>query len=370
MYMKNVVPLVLICFFSIAFPVSVQASTAGPPANISFSCGWEIPILDPGCWHVLQAAGSYSFQRVTDHVRKGSYAARIEVRPGDSPISSGERAEVSRPIDTSGSYFGLQEGDSSGTQYYAFSVMLPSDWKTTPGSDGKYFDIILQLHGPDILGQSPDFAFETRSFGKYPDRFSLDMTSGDMARTGSVHTYNDFSDGSLNLGKWTDFVMKVTYAKDATGSVDIWRRNEGATNFTNVLSLNNIPTLQYSSLVNGGAVAPHYWKHGLYRNAANASTNVLYLDGFTRGTAFNDVVAEAFPIATSVTNTPTPTPTPTPASKIGDANASGTVDEADFSIWRAYYKTTVSAGAVAGDFNADGKVDGIDYVLWLIHLGT
>jgi hypothetical protein len=41
-------------------------------------------------------------------------------------------------------------------------------------------------------------------------------------------------------------------------------------------------------------VGPHYWKHGLYRSKQAAITNVLWLDGLTRGDSFEAVVRGAF----------------------------------------------------------------------------
>jgi hypothetical protein len=292
-----------------------------PLVGVTFANGYEdgIAYQYPNAvnnWRMNLAQDATRLTVITSPRRKGMYALRVEVRPGDTLGQSGERAEVARMYGYDGTE--LVENESSGTQYYGFSVMLPTDWKTTPDSNGKYWAIILQLHNPDGLttpsggGVSPALAFEVRSFGANADRFSLDMTTGDLSRSGSIHNFYDFSDGSLNLGKWTDFVIKVKYAKDATGTVDVWRRNEGSISFTNVLSITNVPTLGYNSTVDGGAVGDHYWSTGFYRNA-NSITNVLYLDGMTRGTDFNEVVAAAFPAPLiGPTNDPVITLTTTP----------------------------------------------------------
>jgi hypothetical protein len=297
-----------------------------PPflVEVTFANGYENGVAyqypDPvNNWRINLAQDDTRLTAVTSPRRKGRYALRVEVRPGDSLGQSGERAEVARMYGFYGTE--LVENESSGIQFYGFSVMLPTDWKTTPDPDGKYWAIILQLHNPDGLttpsgeGVSPALAFEVRSFGENADRFSLDMTTGDLARSDSIHNFYDFSDGSLNLGKWTDFVLKIKYAKDATGSVDVWRRNEGSIVFTNVLSISNVPTLGYDSTVGGGIVGDHYWSTGFYRNATSL-TNVLYLDGMTRGIDFNAVVAEAFPAPlgsptnnSMITSTNTPIPT-------------------------------------------------------------
>ena len=342
-------------FVSGGTPTAIPTPTSTPaPGDISFSCGWENAITGPGCWAGLQIMAADRFQRVTSPVRKGAYSARVEVRPGDDPINSGgERAEAVSMEDKNGNQ--INESESSGIQYYAMSIYLPSDWTPPlPDTHGLIWGLALQLHGPDVLDASPAFGLEVRN------RFSLDMEVGDVTRS-SPYGFYEFSDGSLNLGHWTDFVIRIKYAKDATGSVDIWRRNEGATAFTNVLSVANTPTLQYSPNINGGVIGNHYWKTGYYRDA-NSVTDVLYLDGITRGTSFDSVVAEAFPSTTNPTSTPTSTPTPTP--KPGDANGDNLVNEADYTIWLSHYGQAIS-GITNADFNGDGHVDGIDYTIWL-----
>jgi hypothetical protein len=221
-------------------------------------------------------------QTVTDPVQIGGYAVRVEVRPGDDPInSSGERAEAVIMTESNGN--SINENESSGTQYYAFSIKLPPDWVRPT-----HYGICLQLHGPDTLDASPAFAFEVTN------AFSMDVTAGDLDTPAAAykHAYVPLSDGSLNLGHWVDFVIKIKFAKDFTGSIDVWRRNEGATIFTNVLSLVNIPTLQYKS--SQGGVGSHYWKYGYYRSDQTTITNILFLGAIARGTTFDNVVGTAF----------------------------------------------------------------------------
>jgi len=227
-------------------------------------------------------------QTVTDPVQIGGYAVRVEVRPGDDPInSSGERAEAVFMTDSTGNF--INENVSSGTQYYAFSLQLPPDW-VPPANDihGLHWGICLQLHGPDTLDASPAFAFEVTN------AFSVDVTTGDLDTPALKYSsfYTPLSDGSLNLGHWVDFVIGIRFAKDSTGSITIWRRNEGQTQFTQVLALTNIPTLQYRS--SQGGVGSHYWKYGYYRADQTTVTTILNLGAIARGTTFDNVVATAF----------------------------------------------------------------------------
>ncbi len=180
------------------------------------------------------------------------------------------------------------ETEASGTRYYAFSVRLDPGWQTPiPDKTGKWA-VVFQLHGPDALKTAPSFAVSVL------DRFSIAIHSGDLdSRTNSLQWKSyEFSDSALTPGKWVDLVIRIKFAKDFTGAVTVWRRNEGQSDFAEVVSIANIPTLQYRSGM--GDVGGHYWKHGLYRSKQTTITNVLWLDGLTRGDSFDDVAHAAF----------------------------------------------------------------------------
>ncbi len=268
---------------------SSQATMTQPSGIVSFSSTWDDgQILAPGRWHVKQAVAAYSMQVVSDVVRAGSQALRVEVRPGDDPLGLGtERAEVAEMTNTDGSL--LNESLSSGTQYYAFSVRLDPNW-VSPGS----FGLILQLHGPNNVKASPSFGLNAT------DRFWIQNDGGDLD-SNTPHNYQ-LSDSSLALGHWVDFVIKLKFAVDSTGEITVWRRDEGQTDFTQVLDV-NAPTLQYRSSVSTN-LGYHYWKEGLYRavQAPNGPTNILWLDGLTRASTFDAAVQNAFPNAAPISN--------------------------------------------------------------------
>lgn len=288
--------LIFTCNLSDPNPVSAESLPALPPA-VTFLGGWDQGVIvGPGAWNMGQWMAPDRFQLDTSRVRKGQYAVRVEVRPGDDPIQSGgERAEVSVMRDPANNL--MWENENSGTQYYAISVYLPTDWRPPSGSvDGNIFGTFFQLHGPDANHTSP--VFELGAL----DHFYLFTLVGDLDyrnvdESKCISKRYTLSDSSLNLGQWTDFVIRIQFAKTFTGSVDIWRRNEGQTNFYNVLSLSKVPTLQFKSSLNNGAVGNHYWKTGYYRSP-ETYTNVLWIDGPVRGDTFDAVVAAAFPAIT------------------------------------------------------------------------
>jgi hypothetical protein len=270
-----------------------------PSGSVSFSCGWETTIIGNGCWDEENRVADYSIQRVTDYVRKGNYSARFEVRPGDDPLGCtgcGERAEVADMLTEDG--VEINENENSGTQYYAFSVRFDENW-VSPEEDpvDGVWSHFFQLHGPDVLEASAAFALDTLNASNN-EGISVVLRTGDLDDpVNSLQWENyELSESSLNKGHWIDFVIKIKFASDFTGAVDVWRRDEGETEFTHVLSVSDVPTLQYASSVNGGAVGDHYWQHGFYRPVQSGSViNILWLDGMSRGDTFDAVVNAAFP---------------------------------------------------------------------------
>lgn len=273
-------------------------------------------------WHDAQPGISYPsnvdrLTRVTSPVRNGNYSLRAMVKPGDNYGSSGERAEVYWMYDKEGKH--IVENESSGTQFYAISVYLPLDFVSPSNSlhpkEDSAWGAFQQLHGNDIYHAPPIFSIGAT------DSYYVQLWSGDIGEENynkpNIFHRTKYPLGSLQRGKWVDFVWKIKFAKTFTGELEVWKRIEGETDFTQVLSKTNIPTLQFKSSINGGAVLDAYWKTGYY-TSEETFTRVIYIDSNTRGTNFNDVVAKAFPGNSVGTPTrmpsviPTRTLTPTP----------------------------------------------------------
>jgi Polysaccharide lyase len=206
------------------------------------------------------------------NARQGRRYARVTVRPGDNPLSccqNTERAEVLYMQDANNRP--IFENTNSGTQQYAFSVKFDPTWKTIVDNGYGDWGIFLQLHGPDDLGANVAWAFSAT------DHIVFIQRAGDVSKN-PLKGY-ELANGSLNKGKWIDFILTVKYAMNNTGFVTVERRDEGESSFKEVLNLRNIPTLQFSSQATTAGV--HYVKSGLYRNK-QSFTSILYLDGFTR----------------------------------------------------------------------------------------
>jgi len=75
--------------------------------------------------------------------------------------------------------------------------------------------LFLQLHNP--YGFNPDWAICEA------DRFGFNERFGNVPRNNE----HILSNGSLNKGKWVDFIITIKYTNDKTEFVTIYRRDEG-----------------------------------------------------------------------------------------------------------------------------------------------
>lgn len=273
--------------------------------HVSFSCGWERGYKDYGCWDESNELHDYSIQIVSSPVRKGEKAARFEVRPGDDPLGCegcGERAEVADMTTLDG--IEINEAKQSGIQYYAFSVMFDENWDNPQTDYDGLWSHFFQLHGPDDLNGSAAFAMDTVSSNDELG-ISVLLSTGDLDDDNNEFSSIafDLSDNALNRGHWIDFVVKIKFASNNTGSAKVWRRNHDSSGFTIALDTkdqypNGVPTLQYRTSYQDGVILDHYWKHGIYRPHQNLETgtiNILWVDGMSRASSFNAAKNAAFP---------------------------------------------------------------------------
>ncbi|KAA5543358.1 heparin lyase I family protein [Adhaeribacter rhizoryzae] len=237
------------------------------------------------------------FSVVTSPVRQGKYAAKFVVRPGDQyckpagGCTSGERTEVS--------LWNYKREALNDEYYYGWSTLFPEDW-TEPYRWG----IFMQWHAHTTI--SPPIAFNARA-----NQVQVDFNSGNIEKWWPAEYGESFTIlNDLSKGKWHDFIVRVKFRPDATGIFEVWHRLEGQAEFTKVLSLLNIPTLQWTPNINqieagydvpfvkdgvNGFTTGCYIQHGLYRGNGDASTgtgqntNTLYQDNWSRGATYNAV---------------------------------------------------------------------------------
>jgi hypothetical protein len=225
----------------------------------------------------------------TEH---GMPAVRVEVDSGDDPLDLGEGTERAEDLDfqdATGNV--INENENSGTQYFGLSYYFPTTWAGTQLSgNGNSWSIVLQLHGPDSVGASPAFSLSAaKASSSGPEVYGIGTNVGAIA-SGCCGPSYAMTDTSILLGKWTDFVILMTFASTPTGHITVWRRDEGQSGFTQELDVPNVSTLQYAS---GQPVGDHYWKQGLYRGGVDR-TDVYWLGPTVRGSTFAAVEQAAF----------------------------------------------------------------------------
>lgn len=281
-----------------------------PGTNVSFlsnylqtadNQGWTRSLFNWGGWQFVQAMSPDRIQLDKTNLNHGMPSMHITVKPGDNPInSSGERTEFSGMM--TGRTL-LTENANSHTQYIAVSYKFPAGYDANNYADkyNNFWAANLQLHGPDTLGMSPDFAFGVgRTVAGGVPVYAANFFSGaipyDLYKAGKATAFVHklaFKPGTNVVvpDKWTDFIIVINFDV-ANGSGQIWRRDEGHTGFEKVAEVAGIPTLQTSDKVT--AVGEHYWKQGLYRNVQPGRTNELWIGPTARATTFEAAELAAF----------------------------------------------------------------------------
>lgn len=270
---------------------ALLSMAAAAHAENTFVGNWSRAVeRAPGTWRYLHTMHADSMRVETDPTHPaGGKVARFVVRPGDKVGGwSGERAEVAVMQDAKGREMVVTP--ASGREFYGISVKVPTTWQP-PERDGSngVWGIFFQLHGPNELHASPSLSLELES------EFSLGLHGGPLIgnrRDGTIApaTYR-FSDGSLRPGQWVQFLMDVKWSADDRGWVVVWRRDQGAREFTKVAEVTEISNLQYGA---GRPVGDHYWKAGFYRANGRLLTHEVWLGPVVRGTNSDEVIKAAF----------------------------------------------------------------------------
>lgn len=258
--------------------VSTETENYSQPANRVLPAGVSF-LTD---WANLQRAGGFKAIQAMDTCRiqfdpnfktwHGLAATRVEVNPGDDPISSGgERSEVLFPQTVSGSP--IYESSASGTQYIAVSYFFPSNFDGTwLSGNSNSWSIVMQLHNGGGSGVfSALMAGKRTASGKHTFTYA------------SAQTYPFSDGGEIRRGEWVDFIFELNFAN---GRFKIYRRNETQSNFTVVVDATD------PSMVSTGQ---SYMKQGLYRGSSvNGRTDVIWMGPTARGTSFSAVEQAAF----------------------------------------------------------------------------
>jgi hypothetical protein len=188
----------------------------------------------------------------------GGLAGLFRVGPGDSPVASGERAEVVASQQAIAGYPGTEA-------WYAWSTYFPLAFGPVPQQT---WNIFTQWHetNPDECHPNVMFAVDTV---RQPAQIRLTVRGGALdTRTCLPSSNHSWELVPLALGHWYDFVLHVRWSADpAAGLVEL------AINGRLVLARTPIPTLYAGQGV--------YAKQGFYR-APYVGISRIYQGGLTR----------------------------------------------------------------------------------------
>jgi hypothetical protein len=242
----NLLPVVIagVAVLVIAVVLVLRPETTAPPARGAHRLDFETGDLSQ--YDSVQRAADDRLRVVSAPRREGRYAARFEVRAGDTQAATtGIRAELIAERD------GGREVGPGDERWYRWSTMfsrsypLSEDWQT-----------FVQWKN-DGTGSPP-----------------LAMTvNGDeiLLSGGEQNDFHEFWKAPIARGEWHDFVAHIRWStSERNGFVELWHDGRRVVPRT--------PTATLYTDEDGRAI-PNYLKVGLYRSAAIKTTQVLFHDG-------------------------------------------------------------------------------------------
>lgn len=188
---------------------------------------------------------------VTDPVREGKYAVRMEI-PGNPSDNGGYGARTELLPDIPRQY----EGDDL---YFGWSLMLAPDFPTQAS-----WQVITQWHA-GVDGTPPI------TLGAEEGEFQLEGGGSNGTQGYSI------SLGPAVTGEWVDWVFHIKFAHGSAGSIEVWRNGEHV-----------LPpyTPSFGTMYSDGETYP---KFGYYRSFAIQEPGTIYFDSWRVGTSRGSV---------------------------------------------------------------------------------
>lgn len=197
---------------------------------------------------------------VDEPVRRGRYAVRLTVAPGDRAASK-ERAEL-RLADKE---IERRHGGDGQTLWYGMSLLLPAEHEAPPGAQ---YPILVQWHHRPAHVAGP--GHRAHVTGPPPLALYL-LAEGDRQSLRLVHQESPaapprgLGERPVERGRWLDLVFEVRWSTGPDGLVRAWLDGAPLTDgdFRG-------PTL-YNPLGN-------YLRFGYYRGKGGTTTDRIYFD--------------------------------------------------------------------------------------------
>lgn len=256
--------LVVLGFWIVSVVDIASGGVAAPRRGVWFCGDFEAGSLQG--WGG-DLARSDSAVVVTQPVRKGRYAVRITLAPGDRAADK-ERAELKigdKQIERT-------HGSQGGEMWYGWSLFLPAGYTDPPGDQ---FQMLSQWHQqlPASAGRGLKGAPPIALHLVPNDRGHALVLIGQPTPTGSPRTLGE---GQIRPDAWTDLIVHIKWSTGKDGFVEAWRDGHP---FTKGKMYG--PTL-YSPVSN-------YWRLGLYRHKGASTTNTVYYDEVRVGDSYQAV---------------------------------------------------------------------------------
>jgi hypothetical protein len=257
------------------------------PSNVEFLADWQ-QSPQHGGWYGLQVMDNCRIHADGFMTWHGKAAARVEVDPGDDPLVLGENSERSEVAFTQ-THDGTAttNEETSGDQFYAMSYYFPTSYagSSFSWSETQAHETIDCSAGDQTQCNSWQWVMQF-----HPDNGFWGGLTASASTHGGTQKYgltlgadHALSSPDVALGKWTDLVLEVSWS---SGDIGLWRRDEGQTTFTKVVT-GNEPTVKTQTGV--------YMKQGLYRGGhVNGRVDVFWLGPTARAATFAAAELAAF----------------------------------------------------------------------------
>ena len=238
--------LVLLSLSGALLAVTVAPASAGIIKRLDFESG------SFGQWTSVEEAAPGRISIVRDPVHQGQFASRFTVKPGDHPVSGGERAEV---------YWSSKERAGE-TSWWRWATYFPSGFHPNLGG----WNIFTQWHHTGTSCTTP-VHFQVRKLQHF-SRLELQVWGGQLNTSTCEPQYKRlWTLGRLHRNRWYRFEVKFRWsASKARGRVLV--RVNGKVKVR----------AHAATLYKGQSL---YVKQGFYRGPSSKTTT-LYQDGMQR----------------------------------------------------------------------------------------
>ena len=211
---RNILSAILLtaCIVFVAL-VCTAFGVFDPPVG-PFEGEFDSPEINLDKWQV-DDSGACAFERVSEPVRSGSFALRIDSQ-------SRARCEVLPWVGST--ILGRQQREPfNRDRWYAFSVFLPGDWEPNPANE-----VIAQWHSSkDVFfgeegGRGPPLAL--RIVGRewrLTAGYDADLLSQPGAKASRIVARR-----ALRTRRWVDWVFRVRWSWKDNGITEVWMDGE------------------------------------------------------------------------------------------------------------------------------------------------